>query len=214
VLAGLGSQVVDPRRPVLEAAPLSVAAEVTRQLLGRCAPAQLVDVLVFENCLAMDGVLQPFELGLQMLQSRLERLHPALPGDVWRSRARSPPTAIATPPPRPTQPLSDRGWLRLRWPWAWRYVASVPSLHRTTSDPLMSVAREEEGTRPKRANRRPAPRVSIIASGSAPRRALALRLPSGSGLKSCPRGQLDYPPYSVSGPGTNVILPAAVKAPA
>src|SRR3954451_5409615 len=59
-----------------QSAPLSVVAEVTRQLLGRCPPAQLVDVLVFEDCLAIDGVLQPFELGLEVLESCLERLHP------------------------------------------------------------------------------------------------------------------------------------------
>jgi hypothetical protein len=74
----------------------------------------------------------------------------------------------------------------------------------------MGYARKEEDET-QRANLRPAPRVSIIASGSAPRRTVALRLLSGSGLKSCPRGQLDYRPYSLSGPGTNVISAARVE---
>jgi hypothetical protein len=90
--------------------------EVTRELLGRRAPAQLLEMLVVEDCSPVDGVLQPFKLGLQMLESRLELLPPVLPGDVWRSRPRSPLTAIATPAPRPTYPLRDGGWLRLRRP--------------------------------------------------------------------------------------------------
>ena len=54
----------------IKAAPASVLAEVTRQLLGRCSPAQLSDVLVFEDRLAIEGILKPFELGLEMLDPR------------------------------------------------------------------------------------------------------------------------------------------------
>jgi hypothetical protein len=68
-------------------APSSVLAEVTRQLLGRCSPVQLFDVLGFEDRLAIDGVLKPFELGLEMLHPLLERLHSMLPTGVGRSRA-------------------------------------------------------------------------------------------------------------------------------
>src|SRR3954451_1728411 len=172
-----------------KSAPSSVVTEVTRELLGRCAPAQLLDVLVFEDCSPMDGVLQPFELGLQMLEPRLELLHPVLPGGVRRWRARSPPIAIATPPPGLSQPLCEGGRLRLCRPWAWREVAGVPSLHCSTPGPLVSVAREEEGTRPNgRIGGRPRGSRSLP---QAPRLGarFALRLLSGSGLKSCPRGQ-------------------------
>jgi hypothetical protein len=65
-------------------APASVLAEVTRQPLGRCSPAQLSDVLAFENRLAIEGVLKPFELGLEMLHPRLERLQSMLPTGVGR----------------------------------------------------------------------------------------------------------------------------------
>jgi hypothetical protein len=123
-------------------APL--AAEVTRQ----CSGAVRLRSSSMCSSLAIDGVLQPFELGLQMLEWRLERLHPALPGDLWRSRARSPPTAIATPPPRPTHRClivagfgsAGRG-LGAPWPVSEVSTAQPPG-------PLMSVAREEEGTRP------------------------------------------------------------------
>src|SRR3954451_5179748 len=115
-----------------KSAPSSVVTELTRELLGRCASAQILDVLVFEDCSPMDGVLEPFELGLQMLESRLELVHPLFSADVWGSRTRSPRTAMATPPPRLTHPLCEGGWLRFRRPWAWRGVAGVPSLHCST----------------------------------------------------------------------------------
>jgi hypothetical protein len=67
-------------------APASVLAEVTRQLLGRCSTAQLFDVLAFEDRLAIDGILKPFELGLEMLDPRLEPLDSMLPTGVGRSR--------------------------------------------------------------------------------------------------------------------------------
>jgi ketosteroid isomerase-like protein len=61
----------------------------------------------------------------------------------------------------------------------------------------MSVAREEEGTRPnERINGWP-PRVSIT------RAKLRASVASDSGQKTCPRGQLDDRQYSLTGPGTN-----------
>jgi hypothetical protein len=41
-------------------------------------------VLAFENRLAIEGVLKPFELGLEMLHPRLERLQSMLPSGVGR----------------------------------------------------------------------------------------------------------------------------------
>ena len=65
-----------------QAAPASVLAEVTRQLLGRHSSAQLSDVLAFEDRLAIEGILKPFELGLEMLHPRLKRFHSMLPTGV------------------------------------------------------------------------------------------------------------------------------------
>ena len=44
-------------------------------------------MLALEDRLAIDGILKPFELGLEMLQPRLERLQSMLPTDVGPSRA-------------------------------------------------------------------------------------------------------------------------------
>ena len=78
MVASLGAQVLDPpaNRPS-QPALASVLAEVTRQLLGRCPRAQLVDVLVLQDRPAIDGVLSPSApsaLGLSGL----------LPADLWR----------------------------------------------------------------------------------------------------------------------------------
>jgi len=48
---------------------------------------QLFDMLGFEDRLAIDGILKPFELGLEMLHPLLESLHAMLPTGVARSRA-------------------------------------------------------------------------------------------------------------------------------
>jgi len=97
----------------------SVAAEVTRYLIGLCAPVQPADALVFEDRPAMDGILQSFERCLQMLDPRLERLQPVLPIDLWRPSALSRPAVTA--PPHSTQPLCDRRDRgRLCRPRAWR----------------------------------------------------------------------------------------------
>jgi hypothetical protein len=71
-----------PKRPS-QPALASVLAQITRQLLGRCPRAQLVDPLVLHERPAIDGVLKPFELRLQMLHPRLERLHALLRIDGW-----------------------------------------------------------------------------------------------------------------------------------
>ena len=63
-------------------APLSVLSEVTRQLLGLCAPAQVGDVLLLEDRLAIDGILESFELRLEMLDARRKCLQPLLPVHV------------------------------------------------------------------------------------------------------------------------------------
>jgi hypothetical protein len=67
-----------PSQPALA----SVVAEVTRQLLGRCPRAQFVDVFVLQDRSAIDGVLKPFELRLQMAHPRFERLHALLPANL------------------------------------------------------------------------------------------------------------------------------------
>ena len=58
VVASRGARVLDrpahwPSQPALA----SVLAEVTRQLLGRCSLAQVADVLLLEDRLAIDGIL-------------------------------------------------------------------------------------------------------------------------------------------------------------
>src|SRR5829696_5071580 len=68
-------------------APASVLAEVTRQLFGRCSPVQLLDMLGFEDRLAIDGILKPFELGLEMIDPLFESPHSMLPTGVTRSKA-------------------------------------------------------------------------------------------------------------------------------
>jgi hypothetical protein len=133
----------------------SVAAEVTRYLIGLCAPVQPADALVFEDRPAMDDILQSFERWLQMLDPRLERLQPVLPIDLWRPSALSRPAVTA--PPHSTQPLCDRRDRgRLCRPRAWRSLGFDLSLHCPAApDPLLGVSREG-------ANRRLAARVSII----------------------------------------------------
>src|SRR5215208_4138991 len=95
-----------------------------------------------------------------MVHPRLERLHALLRIDCWQSLTCSPPSATA--PPQSIQPLYDRRELRLRRPRASRPLTRAPRLHSVEPpDPLMGVAREEEGTRPnERISGRP-PRVSI-----------------------------------------------------
>jgi hypothetical protein len=51
-------------------------------LLGCRPAAQVIDLLVLRHGPAMDGVLQAFQLGLEMLHTRLERLDAALPVDA------------------------------------------------------------------------------------------------------------------------------------
>src|SRR5918998_2234844 len=99
--------------------PPSVLAEVTRHLPWLCPPAQLADVLVFQDPLAIDGILKSLERRLEVLDPRLERLQPLLPTDVSRPGACSHPSAT----PQPTHARCDRGQLRPRRPLAWRLVA-------------------------------------------------------------------------------------------
>jgi hypothetical protein len=84
----------------------SVAAGVTRYLIGLCAPVQPADALVFEDRPVMDGVLKSFERCLEMRDPRLERLQSVLPIDLWRPIALSRPAVTA--PPHSTQALCDR----------------------------------------------------------------------------------------------------------
>ena len=46
----------------------------SRSPLGRCPPAQFADVLLFEDRLAIDGILESFKLRFEMLHARRERL--------------------------------------------------------------------------------------------------------------------------------------------
>ena len=156
-----------------QSAPASVLAEVTRQLLGRCSPAQLFDVLSFEDRLAIERILKPFDHGLEVFHPRLERLHSMLPTGVGRSRARSP--AVPTPP-RPS---------------------TEPCVHSQDLPALWSVRRRARGrgNETRRANQ--AGPAGLDHCPQAPRLGTnALRRLSGSGLKSCPRSQLDRPRYS------------------
>jgi hypothetical protein len=57
-----------------EAASASVLAQIARELLGRNPPSQIVDLLIFHQRAAMDGVLKPFQFGLQVIHARLEPL--------------------------------------------------------------------------------------------------------------------------------------------
>jgi hypothetical protein len=67
--------------PPSEPAPSSIPAELTRHPLGRYLPAHLVELLVLQDRLAVDGVLEPFESTLEMLDPRLKRLESPLPSD-------------------------------------------------------------------------------------------------------------------------------------
>ena len=51
----------------------SVVVQVARQLLELYPSAQLAEVLVFQHRLAIDRILNSFELSLQMVYPRLER---------------------------------------------------------------------------------------------------------------------------------------------
>jgi hypothetical protein len=55
-----------------ETAPASVLAEVASELVRRGPPPEIVDLLVLRQRPAIDGVLKPFQLGLEMREPRLE----------------------------------------------------------------------------------------------------------------------------------------------
>jgi hypothetical protein len=57
-------------------------AEGTRNLVGLDPPAQLIELLLVQDRLAMDRVLKSFDCGLQTLYARLNDLHPALRTNV------------------------------------------------------------------------------------------------------------------------------------
>jgi len=132
----------------LQSAVSGVAAELARQLIGIRPLAKLVELLVFEDRPAMDGVLESFVRCLQMLNPRLERLQPPLPTGICRRAAR--PLLAASPQstdlPRDgdeNRPSRLRAW---RLPaFGLRFYCSAPP------DPLVGVAREERGNETRRA---------------------------------------------------------------
>jgi hypothetical protein len=107
-----------------------------------------------------------------------------------RAHAGSGARALGTPCADATPPCAGCGRAARRSPvWSARRGPSRRSSARRTSRPSGGVsARDGEGARPD-GRMRLAPRVSIVASSSAPRRDVALRLTSGPGRKSCPWGQ-------------------------
>jgi hypothetical protein len=191
----------------------SVAAGVTRYLIGLCAPVQPPDALIFDHRPVMDGVLKSFERCLEMRDPRLERLQLVLPIDLWRPSALSRPAVTA--PPHSTQALCDRrdrGWLCR--PWAWRSLGFDLSLHCSGApDPLLGCRAKGKRSESRRANRRLAARVSIICLELRVWARIALRWLSGSRLRSCPRSQLG-PSYSLSGTGTTAMRASAGRRPA
>ena len=93
---------------------------------------------------------------------------------------------------------ADRG-LRASWP-----VRCVSTAR--TSRPSGGASRERKRERDPTSESAASP-AGLDHWPQAPRLgATALRSPSGSGMKSCPQGQLDHQHYSHSGPGTNAIL--------
>jgi hypothetical protein len=84
--------------------------------------------------------------------------------------------------------------------WGGRSVDGALRLHCRPPDPHGGVAREVEGTRPKRVNPQLGPADldhGLMLRASALSRFGGLR---ASRLKSCPQGQLNYLQYSLSGP--------------
>jgi hypothetical protein len=66
--------VISARRS--QEAPLSLPAEVTRDLLR--PPNQMAVASVLQDLVAIEGILKSFQLLLQTLYTRLERLQPLL----------------------------------------------------------------------------------------------------------------------------------------
>ena len=109
MVASRGARVLDPQanRPS-QPALASVLAEVPRQLLGRCPRAQLVDVLVLQDRPAIDGVLKPFELRLQMLIRAREEwaiAGAAVSASSPATGSRTEPAHVRPSPPAPTPTL-------------------------------------------------------------------------------------------------------------
>jgi hypothetical protein len=60
-----------------------VLTEGTRHLVGLGSSAQFRDVPVLEDGLAMDGILESFQLRVEMLDAGLKLRDPELPIDAW-----------------------------------------------------------------------------------------------------------------------------------
>jgi hypothetical protein len=63
----------------------SLPAEVTLDLI--CPPDQIAVAFVLQDLMAIEGILKAFQLLLQTLDLRLQRLQPLIRFTVWRSRA-------------------------------------------------------------------------------------------------------------------------------
>jgi hypothetical protein len=66
-----------------QSASAGILAQIARESLGCRPAAQIIDLLVFHSRSAIERILEPFQLRLQMLHARLERLHALLPTRVW-----------------------------------------------------------------------------------------------------------------------------------
>jgi hypothetical protein len=73
-LASCAAEAISARRS--QQAPFSVPAEVTRDLIR--PPKQLAVALVLQDLVAIEGILKSFQLHLQTLYTRLQRLQPLL----------------------------------------------------------------------------------------------------------------------------------------
>jgi hypothetical protein len=60
-----------------------VLTEGTRHLVGLGSPGQFRDVRVLEDGLAMDGILESFQLRVEMLDAGLKLGDPELPINAW-----------------------------------------------------------------------------------------------------------------------------------
>lgn len=74
------------RRDASNAVPARVLTEGACHLVRFGSPAQLRDLLVLEHGRAIDGILQPFQRGLQMLHASLKGRDPGVRADVGRHR--------------------------------------------------------------------------------------------------------------------------------
>jgi hypothetical protein len=63
--------------------PAGVLTEGTSHLVGLGSPAQFRDLPVLEDGLAIDGILESFQLRVEMLDAGLKLCDPELPINTW-----------------------------------------------------------------------------------------------------------------------------------